>query len=292
MFKFSCIGVEISHSKRQSSPNIGINNDSSISTQYGIAIHPDFLVKKVYQQNNRPKIFVRQRSVDSFSFVPPANVYCSYSGISATSSNNNLNKKTIKNTNNNTNNYCYSKGNKLVRGFEPSSYSYESLSPATSVEEVDESIEETDTSTSNTLSSSNNQKSDSSSNIVNDGLKLNYADIITTTSEYAKSLNRSGSPLNVDTTENCSNSSSRKSSRGAKSAPNSQIKSANPETTTCLIDRDQFIKESGILGPAEIMGSAISGLFRKQSKGIPMHQDPADKEQVRITFHPILTRLL
>lgn len=47
-------------------------------------------------------------------------------------------------------------------------------------------------------------------------------------------------------------------------------------------DAVRFICESGILGsPVEIMGNAISGIFRKQSKVTTTFQEPVNKEQVR-----------
>ncbi|XP_063703032.1 cGMP-dependent protein kinase, isozyme 1 isoform X2 [Culicoides brevitarsis] len=47
-------------------------------------------------------------------------------------------------------------------------------------------------------------------------------------------------------------------------------------------DALRFICESGILGsPVEIMGNAISGIFRKQSKVTTSFQEPVNKEQIR-----------
>lgn len=221
---------------------------------------------------------MKQRSVDSFA--PPTTTSSSISATPASSgsSNSSSSKKWARNlVIGNTNSNGNPKQTKLVRGFEPSAYSYESLSPATSVEEVDESIEETDTGTS--YASTSNQLSDSSGNVFTDGLKLKYAEIVTTNSEYAKVLNRSVSALDGDTTDNGDNSS-RKSSKNANTTQEIKTCYSSPTTPPNYADREQFIKESGILGTTDIMGSAISGLFRKQSKVIPMHQDPVDKGQV------------
>lgn len=50
-------------------------------------------------------------------------------------------------------------------------------------------------------------------------------------------------------------------------------------------DALRFICESGILGsPVEIMGNAISGIFRKQSKVTTSFQEPVNKEQVGSIF--------
>lgn len=47
-------------------------------------------------------------------------------------------------------------------------------------------------------------------------------------------------------------------------------------------DAVRFICESGILGsPVEIMGNAISGIFRKHSKVNATFQEPVNKEQVK-----------
>lgn len=60
----------------------------------------------------------------------------------------------------------------------------------------------------------------------------------------------------------------------------------NPFETTNIEEEEddavRFICESGILGsPVEIMGNAISGIFRKHSKVTTTFQEPVNKEQVR-----------
>lgn len=88
------------------------------------------------------------------------------------------------------------------------------------------------------------------------------------------------------------NNNSVSSGGGGKQTP-----SGGTLAATAVLDAAQFIKESGILGPTSSMGNAISGLFRKHSKVIPLHHSPSqhqtqvvqepvvNKEQVSVTLH-------
>lgn len=140
----------------------------------------------------------------------------------------------------------------------------------------------------NRLNNNNNKfplkKSTSEDNFPERTLQLQYAADIVNSGGLQKSL-----PKNI-TVNNNNNTNKKAVSPSPRTHYTKRVSGiGNPFETTNIEEEEddavRFIFESGILGsPVEIMGNAISGIFRRQSKATTNFQEPVNKEQVRSGF--------